>query len=280
MRATLLVALVACGAAAPAPVPTAQVDDFRERTGMLRATLARSGIALDDGGTISTCQTADARNKCVRCTIATDMDGIDAELLDRIALVFASYPEPLLRAMAVERVALCRELVYEGKDTGPAGVAELKARRILVGIGFLHRNEGRGVEQVVHHELFHLFDLATLGADMTDRSWLALQPKSFAYREDPALDAPPPPGFVNAYATTNEIEDRASTYEFMTSESALCELARRDPVVAKKVRLVGKRITAAGGGPLLKRRTCRPAPARPRRGKPDLSLPSRYRDGL
>jgi len=277
--------VVACGGSHTPESPVQVIPEdptFRERTAMLHATLARNGIQLDDEPTIMTCESADAERKCTRCDVATGMDGIDPELVDRVALAIASYPDVLLRAARIERFALCRELRYVGEDDGPVGLAELSKRRIMISVGYFNRGDGRGVEQVVHHEFFHLFDFATLGGAMADREWAALKPRGFEYR-DPATGSPPK-GFVNAYATTNEIEDRASVYEYMMSAPELCTLAARDPVVAAKVKRLGQRLEAVAGKAFVKKHArCaggpKPAKKQPVK-KPNLALPKRYHDSL
>ena len=281
-----IVVVLGCGPLphAGSPEPVIPEDPaFRERTATLRATLARNGIQLDDEATIMTCESVDADRKCARCDVATGMDGIDPDLVDRVALAIASYPDVLLRAARIERFALCRELRYIGEDDGPVGLAELANRRIMISVGYLDRGGGRGVEQVVHHEFFHLFDFATLGAAMADRQWSALKPRGFEYR-DPVTAGRPPNGFVNAYATTDEMEDRASVYEYMMSVPDLCTLAARDRVVAKKVKIIGRRIAAVAGKAFVKKHTrctgaLRPMKRRPVK-KPDLKLPKRYYDTL
>ena len=103
--------VIGCGVPSHGPVSPEQTipedPTFRERTAMLRATLARNGIQLDHESTIMTCESADAERKCTRCDVATGMDGIDPELVDRVALAIASYPDVLLRAARIERFALC-----------------------------------------------------------------------------------------------------------------------------------------------------------------------------
>lgn len=266
---------------APEPVPP-EDPTFVEHTRALRATLARSGIELEIDGTILTCESSDASRKCARCDVATGSDGIDHELVDRVALTIASYPDALLRAARIERFALCRELRYVGEDDGPAGLAELSRRRILIAVGYFNRGDGRGIEHTVHHEIFHLFDHATLGGEMADREWTALLPRGFEYR-DPATVTPAPKGFVDTYATTNEKEDRASVYAYMMDDPALCTMAARDPVVAAKVKLVAGRIAAVGGKTFVTSHIrctgrLKPATKKPVK-KPDLRLPRHDSEG-
>ena len=91
-----------------------------------------------------------------------------------------------------------------------------------------------------------------------------------------------PAGFVNVYATTNEVEDRASTFEYLIGQpSRLCEIAAHDPTVARKVGVVWKRVAKVMSEKLLRRyapcvdwidgRKPKPKPSK-RRGPADLTL--------
>ena len=69
----------------------------------------------------------------------------------------------------------------------------------------------------------------------------------FAYR-DPSIDIARRQGFVNGYASTDEMEDRASTFEYlMVRPDDLCSMSAKDPIVARKVRLLRQRVSARRG---------------------------------
>src|SRR5262249_21743107 len=114
-------------------------------------------------------------------------------------------------------------------------------------------HEGFTIEQVVHHELFHALDYGALsGTWERDTDWLALNPPGFAYR-DPAAPSDRPPRLVDVYATPHEMGDGASTSESLIGQpEKLCEIAKADPVVKRKVRLVWHRVSAVTGEELLR----------------------------
>ncbi|MEJ7598693.1 MAG: hypothetical protein WKG01_12355 [Kofleriaceae bacterium] len=280
--AWLTVIAVGCGPAIPAhrlpvlvpPEPTVAETTFAERTAMLRATLLRSSIELDAGPTIDTCRPGEWKN-CMRCDVATGMDGVDPDLLDRVAIVIASYPAPLLEAAELEHLALCRRIRYEGKEDGPVGLAQLREHRLMISVeGYMtEQHSSTAIEQIVHHELFHLFDHANLGEAHLDPAWSELTPPGFEYR-DPAGSGPRPAGFVNAYATTDAMEDRASTFEYLMAHDETCQIAAIDPIVDAKLTVVRERITAVAPKFLDRRAPCTGWVA-PAAGTPTYRLPGR-----
>jgi hypothetical protein len=209
----------------PPPPPTA----FQQRLATLRATLARSHVELDRTAVPS------------RCEIADDDPGVDPDMVDAVSLAFARYPSSVLAAAHLEHVVLCRKLhVAHGEE--PAGLASSGEHRVMISVDLAYRGEFQ-IEQVVHHELFHLIDYATNPHVEDDAPWHALNPPHFAYR-DPAPDSPVRPrGFVNSYATTSEVEDRASVFEYLMGQpDELCAFAAADPLVAAKAKLVRDRV--------------------------------------
>ena len=258
--------VVVCGIACGAPFRPAALPDiepanlidgetYTTRIAGLRATLARSNVEIDTQALIETC--ASGEDRCVRCEVAgrRDTSGVDPEMIDGVALAFARYPTSVLAAAKLAHVALCRTIRSKGgPHEQPAGVAILHDQRLLISIehfiGKPHNiYDYFTIEQVVHHELFHLFDHATLGEAVdADREWEMLNPPGFAYR-DPAPERDErPAGFVNHYATTNAREDRASVFEYLMGQpKRLCEIAEADPIVAAKTAVVWNRIVDVMG---------------------------------
>lgn len=298
MRGFVLLGVLAvsCAPSPPAQPPREpsnlmSSEEFASRISGLRATLARNHVDIDTLAVIDSCAGDDyrhsLRNRCVRCEVATraNTGGIDPELIDGVAITFAGYPAALLGASRLEHVALCRTIRISGGDDArpPAGVAIADQHRLLISVEQFADSAPTyrdfSIEQVVHHELFHLFDHATSGEKVhADREWNALNPRGFAYA-DPAGDEPVRPhGFVNDYATTNELEDRATVFEFLLGQPAvLCEIAHVDPVVAAKTVVVWKRVAKVTGDKLLRHHApCvdwiggkpKPVPKRPRRPVP------------
>jgi len=257
--------LLACKPPAPLlpdPPPPNVIDPatYSSKIAGLRATLARSKVELDTAPVLRSCNAQDARG-CVRCDLATreHTAGVDPDLIDGVAIAFARYPSAVLGAAHLERVALCRQIRFEHDtaDTPPAGVAMIGEHRILVSVEQFIESPGEyfTIEQVVHHEVFHLLDHEQLGEHYTDpdHAWNALNPPGFTYR-DPATDDKPPAGFVVAYATTNEREDRATIFEYLIGQpKRLCEIAEHDPIVAGKVSTVWTRVAKITGDELLRR---------------------------
>lgn len=261
MRVWPLLALAAAGCGVPRPpdvTPQASAVDPAElatRLAGLRATLARNHVELDTASEIASCggdgYHDSGERRCVRCEVASAANtmGVDLGLIDGVAIAFALYPPAMFRTARVEHVALCRAIRFDGAapdEQSPAGVAIPAEHRVLISVeqfadgAPLYRDFS--IEQVVHHEMFHLFDHATSGEHVyDDRAWNALNPPGFVYR-DPAGDARPR-GFVNRYATTNELEDRASVFELLLGQpDRLCEFAHGDPVIAAKTAAVWRRV--------------------------------------
>ncbi|MBL0217127.1 MAG: hypothetical protein IPQ07_25040 [Myxococcales bacterium] len=282
---------IGCGAvgppAAPPREPTNLIDAeaFATKIAGLRATLARHRVEIDTAPVIDSCA-ADAyrdslKNRCVRCEVATraNTGGVDPELIDGVAIAFALYPPALLAATKLEHVALCRTIRIQGEpdERAPAGVAILDQHRVLISVEQFVEGaplyQDFTIEQVVHHEVFHLFDHATSGERAyDDREWHALNPAGFEYRDPAVRDEQRPAGFVNTYGTTNELEDRATVFEYLLGQpTRLCEIAHLDPAVAAKTTTVWKRIARVTGDKLLRQH----APCVDWIGKPPSRRPAK-----
>jgi hypothetical protein len=253
VRAHVLLFALGCGSPAAPRVPAEVLPydaDFVASSRRLEATLARDGILLDTVPVLRTCDEPMPGVECARCDVATVLDGVEFYLIDDMAIAFARYPTSFRKAARLEHVAFCRAITYEGStDHGPAGLADPNKNRVYISVEYF-RGQGRGlsIEAAVHHEVFHLLDFAQLGAGRRDDAeWHKLNPKGFAYR-DPSTDIARPVGFVNGYATTNEVEDRASTFEYlMVRPDELCAIAATDPAVARKARLLWQRVSRIEG---------------------------------
>ncbi len=266
----LAIALTGCvpepaakNVARPTPEPAGLMSSemYARKILGLRATLARSHVDLDVQAEFRTCGNRDAPG-CLRCEVATReaIGGVDPDMIDAVATAFARYPPNVLTAAKLEHVALCRRIRYE-HDAGrpdPAGVAVLEDHRLLISVehfvGETYDYSGSfTIEEVVHHEMFHLLDYANLGAKLgNDAEWHALNAPAFAYKQLDTLAVPRPAGFVDPYASTDEAEDRASTFEYLMSHAAeLCKIAADDPIVMKKVTVVWRRIAKLTGPTLL-----------------------------
>lgn len=224
--------------------------DFVASSKRLRMTLGRDGIQLDTTPVIRTCDVPRDDRDCARCDVATVLDEIDPDLVDRMAIAFARYPSSFRKAARLEHVAFCRVITYErGTDHGPAGLADPNTHRIYISVAdFREEHHEAVIEDAVHHEVFHLLDFETQGEHaLADTEWKKLNPAGFVYAKGSEALARPQ-GFVNVYATTNEMEDRASTFEYlMTRPDELCEMTAKDPALARKVRLIWQRVAQVEG---------------------------------
>jgi hypothetical protein len=293
----------------PAPSPSLSRATYTSTMVDIRTTLGRALIGIETRGVAreirsSTCNAT----SCMRCELAglSDAPGampdevIDPATLRAIKVAFDRYPSDVLEASKIRRVALCRQLVDEA-GTPVAGAADLVGHRMFINLaGFFGRpydlDDAPTAADIVHHELYHLFEFAVMSdIAIDDVAWRAQNPAGFRYAKAEA-GARRPFGFVNAYATTNDYEDRASVFELlMARPETLCEMAKDDSIVREKTRLVWERTAIVTGEAFLRQRapcvtwiaprTPRVLPARPYvkpvlRGAPApawLERPSRAR---
>jgi hypothetical protein len=250
---------------APEPRPTlvSAADMYNSRIVALRTTLGRAAIELETRGvdrTVATpsCGDGPAGGACVRCELATDSRAVDGSTLEAITAAFARYPSDALGAAHVASVALCRHIDFDSPDT--AGIADYAASRMLISlepfIGPSYDSLGPfTVEDIVHHEYFHLLEAATMqDVVAADPEWDLYNPLGFAYGKI-ARTAHRPDGFVDAYAATSRVEDRASVFQYvMARPDELCELARTDDTVRTKARMIWQRVAAVTGEAFLRAR--------------------------
>lgn len=187
---------------------------------------------------------------CYRCTLAVVQhpSGEPHPLepaLRTLATTLLAYPHSFLRAARIENIALCRKLLGEGAAETPqhiGGLADSTARRLMVN---LEHHQVARPDATLHHEIFHLFDEATApsGDYRRDPEWEALNPRAFRYG-DPASDSIAT-GFVNDYARTAPVEDKASVFEYlMARPDELCARGADDPILLAKAQLLLSRIEA------------------------------------
>lgn len=102
--------------------------------------------------------------------------------------------------------------------------------------------------RAIHHEIWHFADLADDGVLSPDPKWRVLNPPGTFYgaggrslrgtwAAKPATDLP---GFVSAYATAGDEEDKAETFAFVVTRRKLPD----DPVVKAKVDLLRVRLAS------------------------------------
>ena len=177
---------------------------------------------------------------CHVCTFARDDE--DSPLLDGFAHALRESPHALVSAAGLSRISLCSQIVPQDPDAGDTDTAIGGTIDPQRG-GLMLSTDGLSLtgDEIVHHELFHLFDRhpKMLRFAASDPDWLALNPKDFKYGHGQAAQ----PGFLNAHAMDNAREDRATVYQYMMGHSTeLCERAAHDPVLLAKARIVRDRI--------------------------------------
>lgn len=261
MRAVLLVMVVGCAPPPPPPVlperwPTLARDDtYHTRVADLRTTLGRAGIALRTGDLDPTFATRDcdapgAGGTCVRCELADERTRVDGAVFEATTRAFSRYPTAALEAARIDYVAICRDIVYAqaGEPHHPAGLADVRGRGMLISLAYFldGADAARGsltAEDIAHHELFHLLEYARMPDEVADDpQWNLHNPVGFAYGDEDAA-AGRQPGFINFYAMTNPVEDRASVFQYlMASPDELCALARTDDAVRAKAAIIWRRV--------------------------------------
>jgi hypothetical protein len=246
MHRGVLVLLAACnGLPALAPPQLAgpvYPETYNTRIANLRSTLGRAGIPLRVAGIDETFQSAVG----ARCVLAGQETKVDGAVLEATTHAFSLYPTDVLSASKIRYVAVCRDLVETGDTDHPAGIADLSDHGLLISVRYFldrdyYSDSSFTVDDIVHHEVFHLFEAAYNRDDMErDAEWNVYNATGFVYAKGATerLD-----GFVNTYAMTSVVEDKASVYEFMMARSLdLCDLAKTDETIQIKARIIWRRL--------------------------------------
>jgi hypothetical protein len=260
--------LVACGKLHQPPrqteFPTLSPDDtYNVRIANLRTTLGRGGIVLrvaGEGVTFSTSACADDEKTmfagCARCDLAGEKTRLHGSVIEAATRSFAVYPAAVLAAANVEQVAMCSEIVHSKSDTNeierPAGLADVHGKKLLFSVksflGEYRSGSEWTVADITHHEMFHHLEFAQMRAEMyDDAEWNLHNPLGFAYLAS-NKDKSRGEGFVNAYAMTHVVEDKASVFEMLMAHSEeLCELAKTDETIKIKTKIIWRRVLRAVG---------------------------------
>ena len=261
-------ALVACAMKPPPKqvvFPTLELGDtYNTRVANLRTTLARADITLRLAGRDETFETASCGidgapvgyGSCVRCELAGERTPVDGAVIEAATEAFRRYPTSALAVAGIDHVAVCSEIVYTKPDEvdHPAGVADPVSRGLLLSVKHFiadssyHSAGEFTVDDIVHHEVYHLLENAHSRALMTeDPEWEALNPLAFHY-SNAMYTEPRQAGFVSSYAMTQVAEDKASVYgHLMAHPDDLCEMAKADEVLRAKLAIVWRRAAALMG---------------------------------
>jgi hypothetical protein len=156
----------------------------------------------------------------------------------------ARYPNGFFTKVNLAGVVLASDLV-EGETPIPS--LPNVARLLLLDVDAVELD----LVRAIHHEIWHFADLADDGVLSPDPPWRALNaPGTFygsggrsirgSWAAKPAADLP---GFVSAYATAGDEEDKAETFAFVVARRKL----PNDAVVKAKVDLLRVRLAALDG---------------------------------
>lgn len=250
-------------------IPHAAIPGYNTRVVALRTTLGRAAVKLETRTGVrqeirsSVCNDpSPVQRGCSVCELAGETDALDSAVLDALVVAFDRYPASVLEATHIDKVALCTHIKYiDIDDPGAIGTVDLKERRLIVSlepfIGQQYDAYGETTtEDIVHHELFHLFEFERMRPFYNDDpEWRLYNPTGFDYGDTYKDSRDRPAGFVDPYASTDEIEDKASVYQYMMAHpSELCAIEKSDPIVKKKVALLWERIASLTDDAYLKAR--------------------------
>jgi hypothetical protein len=154
---------------------------------------------------------------------------------------FGKYPGDLFGLAGLKRVVFCRELGLNGQAR--AALADPEDGTLYLDVRSATYAETYR-RKVIHHEFYHLIDAASRD-NPGDADWVALNPKGFAYGSEGAVIpgdnkgaqiTHPAAGFVNAYAMTALVEDKAEIFaNLMVNDLKVRLLLKQDTVLQAKV---------------------------------------------
>lgn len=159
----------------------------------------------------------------------------------------ARYPEGSLRSARFKRILACAGLT-EGGVPIPSlpNVAQSLLLDVDAPVAYLRR--------LLHHEIFHFIDFADDSQLKRDPDWEALNDSAFNYgdggrsmrEKGSARLTRELPGFVTGYATSAVEEDKAEVFAcLMVYPEPTAELARQDPIIARKIALLRAQVERA-----------------------------------
>ncbi len=229
---------------APLLDPEAAFDRALAEVGLTRAT--GDGVEIRtstcDGTTVTTkYEGSEVQVKfggCFRCELGGARDPVR---MAEFAAALRDEPAAFYRTAGVTQAAVCTRLVTEVASELTEGLligGTVDAARGLILIS-LEPMELTG-QDIVHHELFHVFDFVTdFAAYKDDPAWRALNTEPYGHSGETL------PGFLNPHARDNLREDHATTYQYMMARPD--ELCAGDAIVIAKARMVRDRIRKALG---------------------------------
>lgn len=147
------------------------------------------------------------------------------------------YPVSLIRNAGLQRIVLCSELAFEADIR--AAIPDFQDNTLYLDVDFVLSGE-LYVRRVIHHEFFHMIDLADDGS-FSDKSWRLLNGNDFVYRgrgvhsrNESAITAKRP-GFLTRYSMTEVEEDKAEVFSIMIVLGEVVDArAEKDSVIRAK----------------------------------------------
>ena len=177
---------------------------------------------------------------------------IDAQVaseseLDRYAEIlnaeFTVYPPNFIEKSQIQKIVLCQDLTFAGQKRW--AIPEFEHHTLYLDI---HNDSTDYLRRVIHHDVFHLVDVADDGHLLEDARWAALNPTDFRYGNGGAsalndsstsVLTDKYPGFLNHYSTTGIEEDKAEIFCYMIMEPEHIEQqSSKNPVMKLKVEMM------------------------------------------
>ncbi len=155
------------------------------------------------------------------------------EVLSSLNYNLSLYPSDLFNETKQENYSLTIYLLKRYSQNNVTGITDSTTRNVVISLA-----TDISFTDSLHHELYHYIEkyMFTKGANYT--TWNSLNPQDFSYgKQNTALSYDntnnPYATFVNIYAQTDEYEDRASTFEYLMTDSEESCLQTGTPVWKK-----------------------------------------------
>lgn len=176
---------------------------------------------------------------------------LEEDLTDYLALLdseLAVYKAGTLEKVGVRDVVLCGRLFLGRHEFGGMALSNRGTVFLTTARYLSNRRYARGA---IHHEIFHLID-AHDGFDDSDLQWERLNANGFRYGKGGAYHADDwsalipnesVAGFLNKYARSAAVEDKAEVFEYMMSApQILTDRMSGDEILSAKYRELRSRL--------------------------------------
>ena len=156
---------------------------------------------------------------------------------------FTIYPPSFIENSQIKKIVLCQDLTFAGQKRW--AIPEFEHHTLYLDVD---NDSDDYLRRVIHHDFFHLVDVADDGHLLEDARWAALNPADFRYGHGGASalnDSSTSvltdryPGFLNHYSTTGIEEDKAEIYCYMIVEPGHIERqSSKNPLIRLKVEMM------------------------------------------